>query len=225
MTSSTSSSQGKSVSCPCCGKAVAVDITTVLRPGDAKLTALLAGTLNRAACPACKTEFLVDAPLVYVDAETCFIACLREPPEDGNTEPVELEVDCLATEVFSQENLERPVVRLAFTYPDFIEKIQLRALGYDDRLIEYAKYQLYQNIGEDRLSKFQHKLLLDFSNRDAEKLVFIVYDRETNTPISVVHVPMEDYQTLVREFAENPAMLEELDAVFPTCHVCVDRLI
>jgi len=196
-----------------------------LRPGDKHLAALMTGTLNRATCSDCKVEFLVETPLVYLDGQTSFIVYLLEPPEDGNTEALEREVDCMATEVFSRENLERPLVRLTFTYPDFIEKIKLRTLGYDDRLIEYAKYQLFQNISEERLSKFQHKLLLDFSNRDEDKLVFLVYDRETNKPLSVVHVPMEDFRTLEQEFAENLAMLQELDAIFPTCHVSADRLI
>ena len=218
-------SSSSRVKCPHCGKTVAVKTVSSLRPGDEHLAALMAGTLNRATCPGCKVEFLVETPLVYLDGQTSFIVYLLEPPEDGNTEAQEREVDCMATEVFSRENLERPLVRLTFTYPDFIEKIKLHALGYDDRLIEYAKYQLFKNIGEDQLSKFQHKLLLDFSNRDEDKLVFLVYDRETNKPLSAVHVPMADFRTLEQEFAENQAMLDELDAVFPTCHVSVDRLI
>ncbi|HOG50957.1 MAG TPA: CpXC domain-containing protein [Lentisphaeria bacterium] len=221
----TKPSSRRRVKCPCCGKTITVEVVSSLRPGDKHLAALMTGTLNRATCSDCKVEFLVETPLVYLDGQTSFIVYLLEPPEDGNTEALEREVDCMATEVFSRENLERPLVRLTFTYPDFIEKIKLRTLGYDDRLIEYAKYQLFQNISEERLSKFQHKLLLDFSNRDEDKLVFLVYDRETNKPLSVVHVPMEDFRTLEQEFAENLAMLQELDAIFPTCHVSADRLI
>jgi hypothetical protein len=200
-------------------------VVSSLRPGDKHLMALMTGALNRATCPDCKAEFLVETPLVYLDGQTSFIVYLLEPPEDGNTEALEREVDCMATEVFSRENLERPQVRLTFTYPDFIEKIKLHTLGYDDRLIEYAKYQLFRNISEEQLSKFQHKLLLDFSNRDEDKLVFLVYDRETNRPLSAVHVPMEDFRSLEQEFAENLEMLKELDAIFPTCHVSADRLI
>ena len=48
---------------------------------------------------------LVETPLVYLDGQTSFIVYLLEPPEDGNTEALEREVDCMATEVFSRENL------------------------------------------------------------------------------------------------------------------------
>ncbi|HPY89616.1 MAG TPA: CpXC domain-containing protein [Lentisphaeria bacterium] len=221
----TKSSSTRRVECPRCGKAITVEVVSSLRPGDKHLAALMSGTLNRATCPGCKVEFLVETSLVYLDGQTSFIVYLLEPPEDGDTEALEHEVDCMATEVFSQENLERPQVRLTFTYPDFLEKIKLHSLGYDDRLIEYAKYQLFRNISEELLSKFQHKLLLDFSNRDKDKLIFLVYDRETNKPLSAVHVPMEDFRTLEREFAANLTMQQELDAIFPTCHVSADRLL
>jgi len=145
----TKPSSRRRVKCPCCGKTITVEVVSSLRPGDKHLAALMTGTLNRATCSDCKVEFLVETPLVYLDGQTSFIVYLLEPPEDGNTEALEREVDCMATEVFSRENLERPLVRLTFTYPDFIEKIKLRTLGYDDRLIEYAKYQLFQNISKN----------------------------------------------------------------------------
>ena len=109
----------------------------------------------------------------------------------------------MATEAAMRENLDRPTVRLTVSLPDFIEKISLRRLGLDDRLIEYAKHQLFSNLGDERLNSSAHRLLVDFSNKDADKLAFIVYDRETNRPISSLHVPMEEFNNLVKEFSVN----------------------
>ena len=130
----------------------------------------------------------------------------------------------MATEAAMKENLDRPTVRLTVSLPDFIEKISLRRMGLDDRLIEYAKHQLFSNLGEDRLNSSAHRLLVDFSNKDESKLAFIVYDRETNRPISSLHVPMEEFNNLVKEFSVNDQLMNELDTLFPSCYVSVDRL-
>ena len=87
---------------------------------------------------------------------------------------------------------------------------------------EYAT--LFSNLGEDRLNSSAHRLLVDFSNKDESKLAFIVYDRETNRPMSSLHVPMEEFNNLVKEFSVNDQLMNELDTLFPSCYVSVDRL-
>jgi DNA-directed RNA polymerase subunit RPC12/RpoP len=215
----------ETVVCPHCGHRISTQVTTVIRHDDVKaLDALFKGTLNRVHCPKCNHDFLVDTTLIYRDDENPFIVYYVDIPEDADLHTYEREIDVMATEAAMKENLDRPTVRLTVSLPDFIEKISLRRMGLDDRLIEYAKHQLFSNLGEDRLSSSAHRLLVDFSNKDESKLAFIVYDRETNRPISSLHVPMEEFNHLVKEFSVNDQLMNELDTLFPSCYVSVDRL-
>ena len=215
----------ETVACPHCGHRISTQVTTVIRHDDTKaLDALFKGTLNRVRCPKCTHDFLVDTTLIYRDDENPFSVYYVDIPEDADLHTYEREIDVMATEAAMKENLDRPTVRLTVSLPDFIEKISLRRMGLDDRLIEYAKHQLFSNLGEDRLNSSAHRLLVDFSNKDESKLAFIVYDRETNRPISSLHVPMEEFNNLVKEFSVNDQLMNELDTLFPSCYVSVDRL-
>ena len=215
----------ETVACPHCGHRMSTQVTTVIRHDDTKaLDALFKGTLNRVRCPKCTHDFLVDTTLIYRDDENPFIVYYVDIPEDADLHTYEREFDVMATEAAMKENLDRPTVRLTVSLPDFIEKISLRRMGLDDRLIEYAKHQLFSNLGEDRLNSSAHRLLVDFSNKDESKLAFIVYDRETNRPISSLHVPKEEFNNLVKEFSVNDQLMNELDTLFPSCYVSVDRL-
>ena len=215
----------ETVVCPHCGYKTTTYVTTVIRHDDAKaLDALFKGTLNRVHCPKCKQDFFVNKTLIYRDDENPFIVYYIDLPDDADLHTYEREIDVMASEAAMHENLDRPTVRLTVTLPDFIEKISLRRIGLDDRLVEYAKHQLFSNLGEDRLSSSAHRLLVDFSHKDPSKLAFIVYDRETNRPISALHVPMEEFNGLVKEFSANDQLMNELDTLFPSCYVSVDRL-
>ena len=215
----------KTVICPCCGHSMAKEITTVIRHDDHKtLESLFRGTLNRVHCNKCKQDFNIPQTLTYRDDENPFIVYYIDIPDDADIHTYEREIDVMASDVAMKENLERPTVRLTVTLPDFIEKISLRRLGLDDRLVEYAKHMLFSNLGKDRLNSSMHRLLVDFSNKDQDKLAFIVYDRETNSPVSSLHVPMEEFTNLVREFSNNDQLMNELDTLFPSCYVSVDRL-
>ena len=215
----------ETVVCPHCGYKTTTRVTTVIRHDDVQaLDALFKGALNRVHCPKCKQDFLVNKTLIYRDDENPFIVYYIDLPDDADLHTYEREIDVMASEAAMNENLDRPTVRLTVTLPDFIEKISLRRIGLDDRLIEYAKHQLFSNLGEDRLNSSAHRLLVDFSNKDQSKLAFIIYDRETNRPISSLHVPMEEFDNLVKEFATNDQLMNELDTLFPSCYVSVDRL-
>jgi hypothetical protein len=214
------------IPCPRCGAEVKADIVSVIVPDDAKtMGALFAGRLNCPLCPSCKQRFAVSTPLVYRDVERACIITQMEAPEDGNTLEMEQELDCLATDMAVEQGIARPFVRLTTSRPDFLEKISLFQAGLDDRLIEYAKSQLFRNIDESRLSIRRHRLLYDFTNRDESKLIFFVYDKEVERNVTAVHVPMEDFRTLEREFAASDELRIELDSLFPSCVVSVERLI
>ena len=214
----------RDVSCPKCGASLQVPYHGVLTPDSPEMRALLQGTLNCPKCPHCGTVFRLGGQLIYRDADTAFILVQDEMPEDGDTEALEQEVDCLATDAAFSHGLERPTVRLVFTREDFLEKIFLRRAGLDDRLIEYAKYQLHQWGAKDLLSAARFRLLYDFSNQNANTLNFVVFDRETLKPVNGLQVPRAEYDKLREEFENNPNLMKELETLFPGCVVHVDRL-
>jgi hypothetical protein len=219
------SSSQESVCCPQCTTRFETELVRVLQPGDPAFEQLFAGSLNRAKCPGCGTVFQVDVEqLIFKDPETPYILVQTAPPEESEIDNLEEEIDCLATDAAYQQGLERPMVRLVFNREEFLEKIFLHYRGLDDRLVEYAKFQLFQTIGDDDLMPTQHRLLYDFSNSDEEKMQFIVFDRESAKASAYLHLPMADFLNMAKEFEQNENLQLELEQVFPSCVVHVDRL-
>ncbi len=217
--------QQEVIQCPKCASRIKVAIIRVLHPGSPAMKKLLQGTLNCPKCSKCKTVFQVNVQqLIFKDPETAFMLVQTQLPDEDRIEDLEQEIDCLATDVAFQENLERPTVRLVFNREDFLEKISLHLRGLDDRLIEYAKFQLFQNTGGVSLLPEKHRLLYDFSNSDEIKMQFIVFDRESGKPWASLHLPMTDFQAMVAEFEKNDSLKLELERIFPNCVVHVDRL-
>lgn len=135
-----------------------------------------------------------------------------------------LQLDESATEAAQSEGLARPIVRLVFTRPDFLEKIALHQHGLDDRIVEYAKYQLF-NGGAEGITPQRHRLLFDFTQKDSGRLIFLIYDRKAGRPIRILQVPMEEFQNLAAEFQNNLELRQELERCFPGCRVDVDILL
>jgi len=213
------------IRCPQCATRFETGLVRVLHPTSPSLKRLFAGTLNRPTCPSCGTIFQIDVEqLIYKDPETPYILIQTTEPEESESEDLEQEIDCMGTETAYQEGLERPIVRLVFNREDFLEKIFLHNCGLDDRLIEYAKFQLFQNTGGTDLMRKQHRLLYDFSNSDDIKMQFIVFDRESAKPCAYLHLPMEDFLNMMNEFEQNENLQLELERIFPNCVVTVDRL-
>ena len=204
---------------------MAATVVRVLHPGSTAFKQLFAGNLNCPTCSKCGTVFQVEVgQLIFKDPETAFILVQTPLPEESRQDDLEQEIDCLATDAAYQENLERPTVRLVFNREDFLEKIALHLRGFDDRLVEYAKFQLFQNTGGASLLPQQHRLLYDFSNSDEQKMLFIVFDREAGKPTASLHLPMQDFRDMVEEFEQNQNLQQELERIFPNCFVHVDRL-
>lgn len=217
-----------SIQCPKCGCFLdnALKPINVLTPESPFLPKLFDGTLNKVVCPKCKLILTLDGGhLVFRDVEKQFILYLMPEPEDGNTEALENEVDAMMTEEAVSQGISRPKVRLTYSRPDFIEKISIHKLGFDDRLIEYAKLQLFRNMDELQLSRHTHRLLLDYSRTDEEHILFLVYDRERQKPINAIQVEMRDFMSLEEELMQSEDLQRELDAAFPGCYVSADRLI
>ena len=216
----------KTVKCPKCGASVQTRIVTTIRPDETGFRELFAGTLNRPTCPSCHAMFLVDETLTYCEEDSPFIVYQMEEPEDGDaSRQLENEVDAMATDIFQKENLARPTVRLVFDRPDLLEKIAIHKLGFDDRLIEYAKLQLYRSLEDPQLSRTEHKLMFDFTHTDDEKLIFLIFHKETLKPINAIQVPMDEYKSLEHSLLTDEDVQKELDALFPGCYVSAERML
>lgn len=217
--------QREIIQCPKCAFRMEAPVVRVLQPGSLAFKQLFSGNLNCPKCTKCGTVFQVEVEqLIFKDPDTAFILVQTPLPDENHQEDLEQEIDCMATDAAYQENLERPLVRLVFNREDFLEKIALHLRGFDDRLIEYAKFQLFQNTGGASLMPQQHRLLYDFSNSDEQKMQFIVFDREAGNPCASLHLPMQDFKDMVEEFQNNDNLQQELQTIFPNCVVHVDRL-
>ena len=146
------------------------------------------------------------------------------PVEEDEAIALALQVDESASETAREAGLPRPAVRLVFNRPDFLEKIALHQQELDDRVVEFAKYQLF-NGGAEGLDPKRHRLLFDFAQKDGSCLGFLIYDRKSGRPIRVLQVPMKEFEALRDEIGANAALRQELDHCFPGCRVDVDILL
>ncbi len=211
--------------CPKCGKDVECKVVEVLEPGDEALKKLFRSELNLQTCPFCKARFMASHTMVYKEKEPPYLVFLEQYPEDDDVEALEQQIDDIATDASNEGNSEKPEVRVVFSLPDFLEKIALRNAGLDDKLIEYAKLQLFRNMEEIQLSRSQHRLLYDFTHSNEDVLMFAVYDRNTNTPVNMLQVPMDEFHSLELALQADDEALAQLHAAFPGCYVSADRLL
>ena len=212
--------------CPHCGTQFEFTPVTHLSPTDLHEQELLQGTLNCIQCPQCQKGLNVPVRLLFRDTEHPFLLVQEPHPlPETKARQLALQLDESATIAAQNQGIQRPVVRLVFTRPDFLEKLFLRQKGLDDRVVEFAKYQLYNGGTEDgQLSPARHRLLFDFSQKNDDRLVFLVYDRVSGRPIRVLQVPMAEYQALDTEIRNNPETQQEIEHCFPGCRVDVDIL-
>jgi len=212
------------VHCPKCGETQAAHAVTSI-PADSDLVQdLFRGTLNQVACEECGATFLLDTPLTFRDDDdACIIYCMPVS-EKGAVDEAEASMRELTQAVFgAQDSDPVPSCRLTVSRRQFIEKIALHMHGFDDRLVEYVKYQLL-NRPDSQIDPIRSQLFYDFSNSNGSVLAFIVFDRESGKPSAAAHIPRDIYDELVETFASDPGMQEELDQLFPGYYVSVDRL-
>ena len=211
------------IACPKCGKEFEAEAVSVLTPGSPHLRDLLSGTLNCTACPQCGSRLNIPCRLIYRDAENPYML-IQERRPSGQEALRELvhNVEAATTQAAMSQGLERPQLRMVFARPEFIEKLFLHQRGYDDRIVEYAKYQLLTST--DGLDSKLHRLHYDFSHEDSDIMHFIVFSRKTHRPIRMLQVPLEEYRALAAEFDNSAEARRELERVFPDCLVDVDHL-
>lgn len=213
--------------CPHCGEQFDFEPVTRLSPEDLHEKELLQGTLNCVSCPKCASGLNVPVRLIYRETTPPYLLVQEpHPVSEAETNEMAQKLDESATRAAMEQGVQRPMVRLVFTRPDFLEKLYLRRHGLDDKVIEFAKYQLFNGGTEDgQLAPEKHRLLFDFSQSDDSVLGFIVYSRATSRPIRMLHVSRDEYNALADEINANPALGKEMERCFPGCRVDVDDLL
>jgi hypothetical protein len=210
--------------CPKCSATNAFLPVTVLRDKSDELKQLLAGRLNTVLCESCETEFLYETPILYRDDPQRWMVYFLPPVIVERLDDAILQVEELYDTVFDDlADDDRPGCRLATTRNAFIEKIAVHQRGLDDRIIEYVKYQLYQNC--DDLDPIRHELLFDFSSSAGDQFTFLAFDRDTGKPTYSMEFPTADYESLATYFLSSEKMQGELNQMFRRHFVQVDDLI
>jgi len=210
------------ICCPKCGEKFDAETISVLTKDSPHMPELLEGTLNRVKCPTCGAVLHVPCRLIFRDAEHPFMLVQERRPANAQAlRELVSNVEAAATQAAMEQGMERPQLRMVFDRPEFIEKIFIHQRGFDDRVMEYAKYQLLT--GTEGLEASKHRLHYDFSHRDEDIINFIVFSRKSHRPVRMLQVPMEEYQALSRELLESSEALHELERAFPDCIVDVDR--
>lgn len=214
------------LACPHCSARFSFEPTTTITPDSPEMELLMDGILNCVECPSCKKNLSIPLRLIYRDPENALVI-IQEPKamEMAQARAAALQADEAATTAARNAGTQRPTVRMVFGRPEFIEKIQLFENDYDDRVIEYAKYQLFNGgVTDGELSPAKHRLFFDFTRSDDDQLTFIVFTRDTGRPVRLLQVDMHEYDQLLDELENNPAAAAELEHIFPGAFVDVDTI-
>ncbi len=214
------------VHCPRCHALQGIEPVSVLRPGDPALDALLRGSLNQTTCASCGTRFLVNVPLVFRDDAQRHVIYFMPLDDPRAWREAEQQMTHLTRQVFADADDAGavPEIRLTVTRKAFIEKIELHLHGLDDRLIEYIKFQFYNN-PDNAIDAVRHELLYDFSSAAEENLAFILFDRESGQATAAAHIPHEIHAELAEAMLGDGGLADELRELFPGFYVSVDRLL
>ncbi len=212
------------VLCPNCQAENDFDPVTLIHEGSEDLARLIDGSLNTTRCTICNTQYLFETPILYRDgANRYLVYFIPRSITDKLNEALE-QMDELYKRIFDDfDEDERPVCRLATRRSSFIEKIALSREGFDDRIIEYVKYQLYQN--SEGLDAIRHELLYNFGNSSDTEISFLAFDRDTGRAVYSLAFPRVDYDQLNTYFLATEKMRDELKRMFHTYHVQVDELL
>jgi len=220
----TAGDAASTVLCPYCQEPQQVEVVSCIHHDDNELLEqLFHGTINRADCRKCGRMFALNFPVVFRDDPRHYLVYFLPLDDPSRWNEAEEQMQELTATIFTEEQIEPPVCRLTISRASFIEKVALHLADLDDRLVEYIKYQLY-NRGEQSIDPVRQELFYDFTNSDADKLAFVVFDRETATAVASAHIPRDVYDELNATFFSSSGLRKELDALFPGCYISVERL-
>jgi len=202
------------IRCPQCEHTQDVDLYDsihVAQQPELK-AALLENRLNRVGCESCDTNFRVDKPLLYHDADRNIL--IHWMPETGlSRDEILDEFDDAIAELRAAfpEGEPPPRVRLVFTRIELVELIFIIEAGMEERVVEHIKYSLYtRNL--DKLPPAEKQLLLNVKDSTADELLFAVRNVETGGLEQVLRYPHESYRGVQQMYRDNP---DEFMEFFP----------
>ncbi len=212
------------ISCPYCQATVVAEPVSVINEGTTSVDELFEGALNRLVCPECERSFLFETPLLYRDDADRFLVYYLPRSIVVSVDDAIRQMQELYDQIFAElDEIDKPTCRLAVSRNSFIEKIALHQFEYDDRIIEYIKYQLYQH--NDDLDPVRHQLFFDFGNSDDDAIVFLAYDRDKGQPEYSLALTRADYDDLAEHVFSTEEMEEELTKLYRNYYISVDDLV
>ena len=168
---------------------------------------------------------MVEIPLIYRNDRARFLVYYSPRTSDDQLPEIVKSMEELDQQLFKGlSSQEKPDCRLTLCRRDFIEKIAIRQFGYDDRLIEYIKYQLFQH-SKKGLDPHRMDLLFDFSNTNDEHLGFLAFDRTTGKAVYSLNFLRDDYEHLAEYFLRENEMETRLNRLFRKYYVHVTCLL
>ncbi|MBQ9048293.1 MAG: CpXC domain-containing protein [Solobacterium sp.] len=199
-----SSSRTVKYTCPYCGKEFDIEVYDLVHAEkDPDLRdRCISGDIFRHSCPHCKTDFMVQAPLVYVDEPNKFVIWL-------STQPVNETLRKLA------ETLDRQKYRLrrCETVQEFTEKIEILEDGIDDVMVELAKYDCFIEFTDNKKGNPEDITSIEYQR--VENGVMKINVRTGDKGMSFL-IPVSMMEA---EMEENSELYETDNASFP----CINR--
>ena len=215
----------QTVQCPACLRNTICRTVSTITEGTKELNDLFIGTLNKTKCNACSAEFLIDVPLVYRDDKKRVLVYYAPSVKSDHVKEVINELKKLYRHAFAElPDTDKPRCRLTISRRDFIEKIAIYQHEYDDRLIEYIKYQLFQHSTKG-LNPHRMDLLFDFSTTTNERLNFLAFDRKTGKAVYALEFLHDDYNQLKQYFFKSSEMENRLDQLYQNHYVHVSNIL
>lgn len=200
------------IRCPQCGHDQQVELydsINVAQNPELK-TALLENRLNRVQCESCDSDFRVDKPVLYHDADRNILihwmpdtSCTRDEILDEFDDAME------ELRVSLPADAEPPRVRLVFTRVELVELMFMIEAGMEERVVEHIKYTVHMQ-NPKRLPPAEKQLLLNVQDSTADELLFAVRNVETSELEEVLRYPREAYRGVQKMYRDNPDEFMEL---------------
>jgi len=216
------------VSCPACAAQVEVEVSFSVNGGRHAhfREAILGGSYQRYACPACQQSFRLAPDLTYFDASRSQWILTRPPEEVDGWDEVEESASTIFAKAFGP--LAPPAaralgdslrVRVAFGWPALREKLACWDCGLDDVTLELCKLALVRSVDGAPLADDVELRLL--GEREG-KLHFIWINPVTEAISESLEVPRAVYDDIK---ADAEAWLPLHDVLASSSFVDMDRLL
>lgn len=203
------------ITCPSCGAQQSVELYELLNASsDPHLKdALMKNMLNRVDCPDCKVSFRVDMPLLYSDPTQNILIHWMPETEETPREMILEEFDQTLEQMneMMPADVSIPQVRLVLSRVELVELLFMIEAGFNPRVVEYVKYNIYSRNSE-KVDPKQFRLLLAVEDSNAEELCFVLQDAQTQALGSTVSYGRPAYDSMCELYAESP---DEFVDMFP----------